>query len=102
MELKDSDNTDSFKRDVKVYVDENTSKLIKGKYATIKRLFLAKYKDKYNELSLEEVTRLDEKEKEFKVLADGLIGKIVSVKTSEDKKDNVVPMHTEMNKAANE
>ena len=102
VELKDSDNTDSFIRDVKVYVDENTSKLIKGKYATIKRLFLAKYKDKYNELSLEEVTRLDEKEKEFKVLADGLIGKIVSVKTSEDKKDNVVPMHTEMNKAANE
>ena len=102
VELKDSDNTDSFKRDVKVYVDENTSKLIKGKYATIKRLFLAKYKDKYNELSLEEVTRLDEKEKEFKVLADGLIGKIVSVKTSEDKKDNVVPMHTEMNKAVNE
>ena len=69
---------------------------------TIKRLFLAKYKDKYNELELEDVTRLDEKEKELKLLADGLIGKIVSVKTPEDKKDNVVPMHSEMNKAANE
>ena len=102
VELKDNGNADNFKRDVNVYVDENTSKLVKGKYATIKRLFLAKYKDEYNELKLEDVTRLDEKEKEFKVLADGLIGKIVSVKTSEDKKDNVVPMHTEMNKAANE
>ena len=102
VDLKDNAKLEFFKRDVRVYVDEKTNKLVKGKYATIKRLFLESYKDKYRTLNLEEVTRLDEKEKEFKVLADGLIGKIVSVKTSEDKKDNVVPMHTEMNKAANE
>lgn len=98
VELNDKNKAESFKRDVRVYIDEETSKLVKGKYATIKRIFLASYKDEYSTLSLEEETRLDEKEKELKCLANGLIGKIVAVKTPE----NVVEMPTSMNKAVNE
>ena len=102
VELKDNENAESFKRDVRVYIDDKTSKLVKGKYATIKRIFLASYKTEYSTLSLEEETRLDEKEKELKSLANGLIGKIVAVKTTDNKKDNVVEMPKSMDKAVNE
>ena len=98
VELKDNANVEGFKRDVRVYVDEQTGKLVKGKYATIKRIFLASYKEEYSTLSLEDETRLDEKEKELKCLANGLIGKIVAVKTPE----NVVEMPTSMSKVVNE
>ena len=98
VELKDNENAENFKRDVRVYIDDKTSKLVKGKYATIKRIFLASYKTEYSTLSLEEETRLDEKEKELKCLANGLIGKIVAVKAPK----NIVEMPTSMSKAVNE
>ena len=60
------------------------------------------YKDKYRTLNLEEVTRLDEKEKALKSLANGLIGKIVAAETPDNKKDNVVEMPKSMDKAVNE
>ena len=102
VDLKDNAKLEFFKRDVRVYVDEKTNKLVKGKYATIKRLFLESYKDKYRTLNLEEVTRLDEKEKALKSLANGLIGKIVAAETPDNKKDNVVEMPKSMDKAVNE
>lgn len=97
-----------FVKDVLVYVDENTEKLVKGKYATVKRIFLATYGKSYLDMykeeegknKLDKLTRLDEKEKEINKAVDSKIGKYLNSKI--DKNSNVVPMSEPMKKAVNE
>ena len=48
--LNGKDTAEKFCKDVLVYVDEESQKLQKGKYATVKRIFLATYGEKYTEI----------------------------------------------------
>lgn len=106
--LNGNDTVEKFSKDVLVYVDEETQKLQKGKYATVKRIFLASYGTEYTEMchvendenKLNKITRLDEKEKEIKAKAKGKIGEFLK---SRNKAEIVnMPVSEENTKAVNE
>ena len=56
---------DTFESYVRVYLNNETGKLQKGKYATIKSVFLERYEDEYKNLKAEDIIKIDEKVKEL-------------------------------------
>ena len=106
--LNGNNTVEKFSKDVLVYVDEESQKLQKGKYATVKRIFLATYGEGYTKMchieddenKLDKITRLDEKEKEIKTKAKGKIGEFLK---SKNKAEIVnMPVSEENAKAVNE
>ena len=88
-ELKD------FERCVRVYVNNKSGKVQKGKYATIKKLFLNKYKEAYSKLNVDQMVLVDDKEKELKAKSKGIVGNIVVL-------DNVIEMNNAQKKVVNQ
>ena len=106
--LNGKDTVEKFSKDVLVYVDEESQKLQKGKYATVKRIFLATYGKEYTEMchvendenKLYKITRLDEMEKEIKSESKGKIGKFLK---SKNKAEIInMPLSEENTKVVNE
>ena len=106
--LNGNDNGEKFSKDVLVYVDEESQKLQKGKYATVKRIFLATYGEEYTEMchvendeeKLDKITRLDEKEKEIKAKSKGKIGTFLKSNSKAEIID--MPLSEENKKVVNE
>ena len=69
-EYKTETEKTTFESYIRTYTDEDTLKIEKGKYATIKRLFLNSYKNEYNNLDDEQHAELDGKAKEIKKARD--------------------------------
>lgn len=61
--VADKESSELFQKQIKVYEGE------KGKYATIKKLFLNSYKEAYQNLSVEEMADVDSLAKEIKAKA---------------------------------
>ena len=55
----------TFESYIRVYLNNETGKLQKGKYATIKSVFLERYEDEYKNLKAEDIIKIDEKVKEL-------------------------------------
>lgn len=83
----------TFESYIKTYTDEVTLKIEKGKYATIKRLFLNSYKKEYNNLDDEQHAKLDGKAKEIKKARDA-----VREATLEERRIKVVKTNPEASK----
>lgn len=58
---KEEKDVKEFERYIEVYTDDKTRKIKKGKYATIKKLFLEDYKEEFNSLSSKDMVDIDEK-----------------------------------------
>lgn len=65
--MRSPEEVEAFERYIEIYTDEETRKIIKGKYATIKKLFLNRYKEEYTNLTVEQMAIVDEKAKAIKV-----------------------------------
>ena len=63
---KDQNAVAEFERYIEVYTDKSTRNIQKGKYSTIKKLFLNRYKEEYAALSDEKMVDVDEKAAEIK------------------------------------
>lgn len=64
--IKTAEEVKEFERYIEIYTDEKTRKIIKGKYATIKKLFLNRYREEYTNLTDEQKAIVDEKAKAIK------------------------------------
>ena len=73
----DKDKLVDFENAIRVYSNKD-GKIQKGKYATIKKIFLHKCKDGYNALSIDNMVKVDEKEKELKEKANGIIKNVLN------------------------
>lgn len=58
---KEEKDVKEFERYIEVYTDDKSRKIKKGKYATIKKLFLEDYKEEFNSLSSKDMVDIDEK-----------------------------------------
>lgn len=63
---KEEKDVKEFERYIEVYTDDKTRKIKKGKYATIKKLFLEDYKEEFNSLSSKDMVDIDEKAETIK------------------------------------
>ena len=92
-----------FEKAIEVYVDKN-GKLQKGKYATVKKVFLKRFKDNYLETidDVDKEVKIDAKAKELKEKADGNVGKMLSRKTENKEENKITDFPAEQKKAVNE
>lgn len=96
----ESSELSAFENAIGVYVEAN-GKVQKGKYATIKRVFLKRFKDNYTDKikDVNNVVKIDEKAKELKEKSKGLIGLMISETNGVN---NVVDFSVPQKKAVNE
>ena len=94
----DKKNLEDFENAIRVYSNQE-GKIQKGKYATIKKIFLHKCKDGYNALDIEKMVKVDEKEKELSEKANGVIKNALSPVEITNK---ITEFPTEQKKASNE
>lgn len=94
----------AFEDAVRVYVESN-GKVQKGKYATVKKVFLKRFKDSYLKriTDVNNVVKIDEKAKELKEKSKGLVAFMLSERNAEeDTTDKVVDITTPQKKVVNE
>lgn len=79
-----------FEKAIEVYIDKS-GKLQKGKYATIKQVFLKRFKKNYHKViaDINNVVKIDEKAKELKDSSEGIVADMLT-KAVEKKEDNKV------------
>ena len=96
----EKENLADFENTIKVYSTAN-GKIQKGKYATIKKVFLSRFKENYIRTieNIDNVVRIDEKAKELKEKSKGLVLLMLNEK-AEDNKVAEFPMPQK--KAVNE
>lgn len=98
--FKEKDLAD-FENTIKVYIEAN-GKVQKGKYATIKKVFLSRFKDDYLKAinDIENVVKIDAKTKELKESTNGIVGKMLSEKSKNNEENKVVDISREQKKVS--
>ena len=88
-----------FEKAIEVYVDKN-GKLQKGKYATVKRVFIKRFKDDYLETiaDVNKEVKIDAKAKELKESSNGIVIKMLSEKSENNEENKVVEIPKEQKK----
>lgn len=89
-----------FENAIEVYIEAN-GKVQKGKYATIKQLFLKRFKDNYLEkiTDIDNVVEIDRKAKELKDKTKGNVGKMLSKRVVSKEEQKVAEFPTEQKMA---
>ena len=88
--LYSSADVDFFEKCIKVYLNEKTGKIEKGKYATIKKVFLDNYGKAYNELQAKDIVQIDMKIKELNPEGkEGIVHLLTKEEADSNSKDNV-------------